>query len=549
MKPSASIVSFLIRAAWCSVAACLPQVAQAATPETAPEWRYTIRPGDTLIGVSARYLAVPARWPALQRLNRVMYPTRLTPGSSLRIPLAWLRHEPVPVNVVALAGAVRVALPGAPERVLSAGEVLPAGAVVSTGANSSLTLQFADGSQLTLQPQSRLAMDALSVYAGGGMVDTRLRLQQGRADVAANPRRTPGSRLQVITPSAVAAVRGTLFRVAAEDAISRQETIEGAVTLSAAGAQVAVTSGRGSLAEKGKAPLPPVALLAAPDTVSLPTRIDSLPLRFDLPANSSAVSWLGQIAPDVRFENILQEHASASPTLVFADIPDGRYVLRVRGIDAKGLHGLDGQHAFEVNARPFAPQLGSPARVREPKPVLSWMPVAGAEAYQFQLAADAGFSRLIEQTQGAAVEQQPSQDLTAGTVYWRVASIQAGETGPFSAARALTYDPLPPAPNLVTLTPRYEAAALHIELPKPATGLTYEWRVTDAEAASAQPLAHGKSTDGALTVAPLPPGNYVLSSRLTEADGTAGPWATREIVAPAPFRWETLLFLLPLLAL
>ncbi|MEQ1661410.1 MAG: FecR domain-containing protein [Thiobacillus sp.] len=547
MTPPAT-VSVLIRAALFSVAAWVSPPVQAAAADGAPEWRYTVRPGDTLIGISARYLASPNRWPALQRLNRVDHPARLMPGSGLRIPLAWLRHEPAPVTVVTLAGTVRVNMPDVAERALTVGERLPAGAVVSTGTNSSLTLRFADGSQLTLQPQSRLMMDTLSVYTGGGMVDTRLRLQQGRVEVSANPRRTPGSRLQVITPSAVAAVRGTQFRVAAEDAIARQETIEGAVVLSAAGAHVAVTGGRGSLAEKGKAPLPPVALLPAPDMSSLPRQLDSLPLRFELPAHSAAVAWVGQIAPNARFETLLLEKTNASPTLTFTDIPDGRYVLRVRGVDAHGLQGRDGLHEFEVNARPFAPLSVAPARVREPKPRLTWTPVTGVEAYQFQLASDPGFARLLDEERISRAQRQSSQALPVGTVYWRVASIEQGETGPYSAAQTLTYDPLPSAPDLTSAVPGYAADTLRLSLPTPPVGLVYEW-VLSGDATRSQPYGQGKSADGGLSVSSLPPGTYVLSARLVEADGTAGPWSTREVLAPASFRWETLLFLLPLLAL
>lgn len=179
-----------------AAALCLLMAASAApaapVADTAlPEWRYTLRPGDTLIGVSQRYLVRPHDWPRVQRLNRIADPYRLVPGSTLRIPLAWLKQTPAPATVVAVAGRATVAFPDGPARAAQAGESLHAGAQLATGADSSLTLRFADGSTLVLQPNAQLVLDSVSVYAGGGMADTRLRLQQGRAEVGANPRRAP----------------------------------------------------------------------------------------------------------------------------------------------------------------------------------------------------------------------------------------------------------------------------------------------------------------------------------------------------------------------
>lgn len=88
-----------IRLRLCSLAFLLLAAPAAAEPsDPGPEWRYTLRPGDTLIGVSARYLARPADWPRVQRHNRIANPYRLVPGSVLRIPLAWLRHAPAPAR-------------------------------------------------------------------------------------------------------------------------------------------------------------------------------------------------------------------------------------------------------------------------------------------------------------------------------------------------------------------------------------------------------------------------------------------------------------------
>lgn len=517
-----------------------------ADAEPLSEWRYTLRPGDTLIGVSARYLARPADWPLLQRHNRIADPYRLIPGSPLRIPLAWLRQTPAPATALAVAGEVSVALPQASPRALRAGETLGAGAVLVTAANSSVTVRFADGSLLVLQPRARLALDTVSVSAGGGMVDTRLRLQQGRAELRANPQRVPGSRLQVITPAAVAAVRGTRFRVSADDRIAREETLEGEVALTASGRRVDVGAGQGSLVVAGQAPLPPVALLPAPDTSALPARVEQLPLRFELPAQSGAASWFGQIAPDARFETLLLEATAADPILRFGDLPDGRYMLRARAADAQGLQGHDATHAFELDAQPFPPRLAAPGeRVRDAQPTLRWHAVPDADAYQVELARDAGFADRVETRPVDDVSMQPAQPLTLGAYYWRVASIGDGEQGPFAPPRRFVYDPLPPAPELAGAAPTFADGGLSLALPPPPAGLHYELKLA-RDPGGTTLVWQGTSADGRLRAAPVEPADYYLSARLVEADGTAGPYASRAIEAP-PARWTPLLFLLPLL--
>ncbi|MCA1925861.1 MAG: FecR domain-containing protein [Thiobacillus sp.] len=522
-------------------------IASAAPPaEPLPEWRYTLRPGDTLIGVSQHYLARPGDWRRVQQLNRIADPYRLVPGSSLRIPLAWLKQTPAPAAVAAVSGSVRVTLPGGAARALNPGESLYAGARLDVAANSSATLRLADGSMLRLQPGTRLTLDTVSVYAGGGMVDTRLRLQQGRVEVGANPRRAPGSRLQVITPSAVAAVRGTQFRVAAGDAVTQQETLAGEVTLDAAGQQVAVLAGHGSVAEAGKPPSAPVALLPAPDLSRLPTHRETLPLAFEWPALPDAAGWLAQVAPDARFESVLLEWTGPDPRVRFADLPDGDYVLRVRAIDARGLQGRDAELGFTVDARPFAPLLTAPGeRIRQARPVFVWSAVVGADAYRFQLAsADDPATPLAEAMQ-PGTQWQPAEPLAPGAYLWRVASVAGTDAGPFSPPRRLVLDPLPGAPDLTAADAVFREGGIRLQLPPPPPGLRYDLTVS-ADAAQAHVLWRGESRSGQQQL-PLETAPVYLGARLVEADGTAGPTAVRRLDPPPRPFWEPWLVLLPLL--
>lgn len=513
----------------------LPVWLAAAPVEPTPEWRYTVRPGDTLIGIGRAYLNQPEDWRQLQRLNNVINPHRLMPGSGLRVPLVLLKQQPAPAKVVSVSGQVTVTLPGA--------------AIQSR--NGSAVIEFADGSRLIIQPNSSLRLDTLSVYAGGGMVDTRVRLQQGRAELSANPRKQQGNRLQVITPSAVAAVRGTVFRVSADEAVMREETLEGQVGVGASGQEVVVANAQGTLAETGKPPKPPVALLGSPDVSKLPAKLDRYPLRFPLPELKGAENWAGQIAPDAGFGAILLEKESKGPVLAFAELPDGKYFLRLRGVDGLGLHGLDSLHAFEVDAHPFPPLPGNPAnesKVRVAQPVMDWTQSQEASRYRIQLSRDTAFGNLLAQEVLEKASYQPAA-LQEGEYFWRVASIDAaGEQGPYTDVRRFTYKPAPGAPDLGNSAIQIGEDSVRIELPALPSGQQYE-TIFAKDANLKQVVWQGKP-DGLKLALPRPDaGTYYLGARGVEADGTSGPYSAQAIEVPRRPWWPYLFLLTPLLLL
>ena len=79
------------------------------------DWHYSIQAGDTLIGLTERYLLPGRHWRELQRLNRVADPLRLPPGGVLRMPLAWLNREASVAQTVFVQGEVMLLRSGQSE--------------------------------------------------------------------------------------------------------------------------------------------------------------------------------------------------------------------------------------------------------------------------------------------------------------------------------------------------------------------------------------------------------------------------------------------------
>jgi hypothetical protein len=441
-----------------------------------PEWRYSVRPKDTLIGFSKQYLLDPNDWRKLQTLNRIKNPNRMQLGSVVRVPLNMLKQRPASAEIIAISGLASLNKSNSQVEVAKIGDKLTVGNVLSTQANSQLSIQLADGSVVTMEPNATLVLDTLSMYHGGGMVDTKLRLQQGRVEVKANPKHVNGNSMQIITPSAVAAVRGTQFRVGAEGALTDQETLDGGVALKAAKSsqELAINKGFGSVAEENKPLLQPVALLKAPEVGALPQRIIHLPVVFNLPDQEGAVKWIGAI---YEHDKLIESKISTQKDLTFLDLPDGAYRLVAKTSDKNGLVGYDAVHQFKVDLQPFSPVLDAPktsAIVREPKPEFSWATVPTANQYQLQIAKDAQFNQIIETKTTADTRTAVTNNLDPGVYYWRVASIANKKQGPFEAVSQFTYRARPDTPKLAVFDMQLHNNWINITTDKLPEGLQYE---------------------------------------------------------------------------
>ena len=500
------------------------------------EWRYSLRPGDNLIHFSRKHLVNPNDWRILQALNKIKNPYRMQLGQTLRVPLHLVKRLPAPAEVVLSSGNAGILKADKSIAPVSAGQQLTAGTELVTGEKSKLNIKFADGSVVSMQPNSMLKLDTLSIYSGGGMVDTTLRLQQGKLETEANPRHINGNQMQIITPTAVAAVRGTKFRVSANDVSITQETLEGKVALQAAGAEVAVNKGFGSLSEGGAPPLPPIVLLPAPAAEKLPSQLEALPVTFSMPAQTGAVAWLGKVSTESTFNSIAAENISQGTQLSFNDLPDGNYFLKVRAKDNKGLEGYDATHAFNLNARPFAPKIIAPAQaeiIREPNPELTWTKIDDAKTYLLELASDADFKQLIDSQRVVSPTFKIEKKLEPGQYYWRLASIDGADQGPYMEGSSFTYKAKPNAPDISQLKVQVHNNKVFINTLDAPAGLAYKAALHNKVNKQIN-VWQTKTASGKFSFLLKEYGKQTLSLTFVDADGVAGPEAIVEFDATPP---------------
>ncbi len=498
-----------------------------ARPSAAQDWQYTVRPGDNLWDISEKYLLGMGYWKPLQEMNNIERPRNMEPGSTIRIPVRWLRLQPASVRVLAVAGEATAIDADTEETVpVETGMMLSSGDIIETESESSVTVEFADGSQFLIQENSEIEFDTLSAYSDSGMVDTRMRLQRGRLDGETAPSRGPGTAFEVWTPASISAVRGTEYRVAteADGQTSLTEVLRGEVRVEGSGRSQLIPESFGSITAAGEPPSPPIPLLPAPNLTGLPSTIDRVPLRFSLPPLEGAVAYRLQIAADLEFNAVLFDRIFTEPRFVGPNAPDGTYLWRVRGIDDNGLEGLDAYSRFVVDARPEPPFPIRPNEgetIRQPRPDFGWTEPEDARSYRFQLAAEGDFSApLINLTDHSATSFNPDSDLTPGSYQWRVATNDvAGEEGPFSDPQPFLLRPAPVGPEIEE--PAIDPDMLVLRWRAGLPGQTYQVQL--ARDANFSEIVLDRTIEEARLETRRPiAGRYYLRVRTIDVDGYVG---------------------------
>lgn len=244
----------------CALAFALPLLAQEQDTEAEKLQVIEVKKGDTLAKISKQYLEDPSQWPALLKYNKISNPNLIQPGMKLKVP-ASLGKKPAAV-VVYKRGKAQYTRAGESiwkEVFIKLG--LYSEDQVRTGPLSTVHLQLSNRTVLRLQPESYIIVNKVDKNSR----DAVFTLQEGSLHAAVPNLRKSGGSLSVRTPSAVAAVRGTVFELSSSATSSGLACYEGQVDVSAQKITVQVPSGMGTFVEKGKPPMQPFKLPAPPE--------------------------------------------------------------------------------------------------------------------------------------------------------------------------------------------------------------------------------------------------------------------------------------------
>ncbi|CAB3807360.1 hypothetical protein LMG28688_06534 [Paraburkholderia caffeinitolerans] len=447
--PRAAARSPLACAIACALAlGLLPAVGRAEARKPNPQATemavYVTRPGDSLYDIATRYLRNPADWTKVARINRVSAPRRLQPGTSLRVPVALLRQDHLSARVIATSGPASHAFGKGPMLPLVVGGTLVEGDRVQTGENGFATLELADGSHIVIPPGASLDLSTLRQTALTGSTDRVVNLHRGQVNTEVTKATRKDDRFQIRSPSVVAGVRGTSFRVNydGDKGSTAVEVIEGAVGVDAASrapaASVAPAPGtplaassqlvaarHGSLTLAGGAVGAPVALLDAPDLRNPGKVQDDETVAFDIAPVTGAHSYHVQIGRDAGLLDLIRDTHSDGPHVVIGALEDGTYFARVSAIDENGLEGMPSTYAVQRRRLALGASAGRVEGTRDY--AFRWFVDQRSAAntrFRFVLATSEDLrTPLVDRTDITNGEAVVS-DLPKGVYYWTVIAEQ-----------------------------------------------------------------------------------------------------------------------------
>lgn len=404
--------------------------AKAAVTLSEPNLAYTVAAKDTLMAINKKWLKNPSDWSEVAKLNGLRNANVISPGQVLQFPLRLIKAQPQGAKVLSTSGDVSVAT----------GASVAEGGQIRVGANSSAVIELADKSKVKLLPGTLAEVLQNRNYAmrdSGSSISTNwfsgaVRLVQGSVEVLAEKTGKRATPLQVILPTAVVGVRGTVFRAAHEGGNSRTEVLEGRVRADNPAQQSGgdVASGFGAVVDPKVREITAVALLPAPDFSTAAAQLNRPQATWSFASVAGAVAYRIQVASDADFNTVVRDIQSTKPQADLSSLNDGQWHVRARGVDGIGLEGFNAARIVALNAAKPAP---APVALMQPITVsrasvrlvdgriTMQLPAVDADHAQITgvMASDAGLKQVISTQTVRAGTDWPLGQLRPGTYFFQ----------------------------------------------------------------------------------------------------------------------------------
>ena len=382
---------------------------------------YLVRSGDSIWKICQQLTDYPECWKRLAKYNELDETKPLMVNQRLQIPRKWLSNPAISASIIHVAGEAIYLPKSKPFIALVEGQELLIGDGISVK-EGSVTIQFADGAVLVMENDTDIAIDSMSIYQLKNAYDFQISLPVGGVKVSV-PKRTPKTQFRVKTPSGVAAVRGTEFRVfsghdklVGKNILIKSEVLEGEVEVKSQGLMQKVIEGFAVSATDSLPLSESIQLIEAP--------------KWNFSCNDPGyVEWqksskakvfnLVLMEDDEQVDKVLRSVVLDGSNYTFKNLDNGCYQVRVNAADEKNYRGQEAQRQLCYSRHLSQPLLSSAALTGE-NILLTWSPVEYATAYIVELSKDENFNKILASKVFDATEAQWQFENNISSAFVRV---------------------------------------------------------------------------------------------------------------------------------
>ncbi|MFC4290867.1 FecR domain-containing protein [Sphingorhabdus arenilitoris] len=384
---------------------------------------YTVKRGDTLIGLGNNYLAAPGNYRIVQRENAIRNPRFLPIGQTIRIRRDLLKYKAENARILSVRGNVTL-LSGNSSGAAQNGQIVAEGMRITTGGSSFVTLGLSNGSRISLPSNSDVRVRLLRSYILGGSIDYDFDIVKGGTRSKVVPHKNKDDRYRVRTPKAVSAVRGTDFQSRYDSDTDRDfaEVVEGALAVGTASSDgvTDLPAGQGiALSQDGN--VIREALLPEPKLID-PGKLQADPaILFAADPAAGESGYRFTLSSDAGFVDQIADIVTLDKQASFDGLDNGNYFVRARAIAGSGIQGQPVTFAFKRRLNGVKGSAGK----GDDGYNFKWLSEGeGKRSFHFQLfSGQPGGVAIADETALSAGEISIS-DLPPGTYFWRVGAVQ-----------------------------------------------------------------------------------------------------------------------------
>jgi len=363
-RPSALLAVLLLAPAGLGAQSRPAPAAKPSVFASEPTSWHTVRPGETLRGITARFLGSSALWQEIHRLNPgIADPDRIAPGQRIRVPA---EKSSIPAaRLERLSRQVEEQPSPIPWQNAQVGDMLVERDAVRTRQKSSAEMQFLDGARLTVTEDSLVFLQR-SGKTLTGSTKKSIEIVQGAAELNAQvlSASAPPPEVEIVLGNTRATSRPDNKGPArtrarrAEEGGAKLMAYGGESEVEAGGARVRVQRGMGTSVATQGPPSPPEPLLPAP--VLAGPEPDAERACADPPlawqAVPRATSYIVEVCRDPGCGALVDRRVGETATEWRpAALPVGELYWRVT---ARSLSGLDGYPSEAIRLAITSDQAG-----------------------------------------------------------------------------------------------------------------------------------------------------------------------------------------------